>query len=193
MNDFDRELGRELRRILDPISAAPIPPRRAIESRGTVRKLLGGTGAALGIKVLTGAVAAAAAITVAGAATTGSLNPQTWGQRVNHQVQVCKATVQDSGTPGGIGQCVSQLAQQHGSTATDSKANGAGQSAKAKGRSGGNPSPNANSNGGGGKQGKNTGGTTGHADTSGTGQGTNSEPTDPSGGGHPPVHISPGP
>jgi hypothetical protein len=191
MNDFDRELEHELWRILDPISAAPIPPRRAIESRAKVRMLLGGTGAALGIKVLTGVVAAAAAITVAGAATTGSLNPQSWGQRVDHQVQVCKATVQDSGHAAGIGQCVSQLAQQHGSTAGSSNANGSGQSAKAKGRSEGNP--NANSNSKGGNQGKNTGGAAGHADTGGSGQGSNSEPTDPSGGGHPPVHISPGP
>src|SRR5579872_310367 len=117
MSDFERELEQELHRILDPISAQPIPPRRSSETGGTMRKVLGGAGAALGVKILTGVVAAAAAITVAGAATeiatTGSLNPSDWGQQVSQQVQTCKDTLRASGTRG-IGQCVSQFAKQHG-------------------------------------------------------------------------------
>ncbi len=82
-----------------------------------MNRILGGAGAALGAKVLTGIAVAAAAVTVAGAATevatTGSLNPQNWGQQVTQQVEHCKATLRASGTRG-IGQCVSQFAKQHG-------------------------------------------------------------------------------
>ncbi|HEY1455053.1 MAG TPA: hypothetical protein VGG31_01035, partial [Candidatus Dormibacteraeota bacterium] len=128
MSDFDRELERELHRILDPIMAAPVPPRRSLGSGGIMKKkLLGGAGAALGLKVLTGIAAAAAAITVAGAATeiatTGSVNPQDWGNQVSQQVQACKDTLRASGTRG-IGQCVSQFAKQHGAAVRASHASG---------------------------------------------------------------------
>src|SRR2546428_10382968 len=60
--DFERELEQELHRILDPIAAAPIPLRRARLSGGIMKRLVGGAGAAIGLKVLTGfAVAAFAA------------------------------------------------------------------------------------------------------------------------------------
>lgn len=82
-----------------------------------MRKLLGGAGAALGVKIASGFAVAALAATAAGAATevavTGSLNPADWGKQVTQQVQNCKDTLRASGTRG-IGQCVSQFAKQHG-------------------------------------------------------------------------------
>src|SRR4029077_6782974 len=112
--DFESELERELHRILDPIAAAPIPFRRAPSSGGIMKKrLLGGIGAALGVKVLTGIAVAAAAVVVAGAATevatTGSLNPANWGQQVKQQVSDCKASAARLGVHG-IGECVSDFA-----------------------------------------------------------------------------------
>src|SRR5438045_3964606 len=71
MSDLERELEQELHRVLDPITALPIPARRQPEARRAARALLGGAGAALTVKVLTGVAVAAAAVTVAGAATTG--------------------------------------------------------------------------------------------------------------------------
>jgi hypothetical protein len=112
--DFESELERELHRILDPIAAAPIPLRRAPSSGGIMKKrLLGGIGAALSLKLLTGVAAAAAAVVVAGAATeiavTGSLNPVNWGQSVTQQVTDCKAAALAAGQHG-IGECVSDFA-----------------------------------------------------------------------------------
>jgi hypothetical protein len=174
MSDFDRELEQELRRILDPISAVPIPPRRSLESGGTMKKLLGGAGAAVGLKILTGIAAAAAAITVAGAATevatTGSLNPNDWGQQVTQQVQTCKDTLRASGTRG-IGQCVSQFAKQHGATVSDTKASGARANGNANGKTKGNSSTNPNSHG------KNKGNANGHGNGNGQGKGANATTT----------------
>jgi len=111
--DFEGELERELHRILDPIAAAPIPLRRAPLSGGIMKRLLGGAGAALGAKLLTGIAVAAAAVVVAGAATevavTGSLNPTNWGQQVKTQVGACKASAARLGVHG-IGECVSDFA-----------------------------------------------------------------------------------
>jgi hypothetical protein len=111
--DFENELERELHRILDPIAAAPIPFRRAPSSGGIMKRLLGGAGAALGVKLLTGIAVAAAAVVVAGAATevavTGSLNPTNWGQQVKTQVGACKASAARLGVHG-IGECVSDFA-----------------------------------------------------------------------------------
>jgi hypothetical protein len=111
--DFESELERELHRILDPIAAAPIPLRRAPLSGGIMKRLLGGVGAALGVKLLTGIAVAAAAVVVAGAATevavTGSLNPTNWGQQVKTQVGACKASAARLGVHG-IGECVSDFA-----------------------------------------------------------------------------------
>jgi hypothetical protein len=186
VSDFERELENELHRVLDPMTATSIPPRRAIESGGTMKKLLGGTGAALGIKIVTGLVAAAAAITVAGAATTGSLNPQNWGAQVSHQVQVCKDTLRASGTRG-IGQCVSQFAKQHGQMVSSA----ARQNGNANGQGNGSANGNANSHG------KNKGNANGHgkgkgASSSSSAADNNTEPTDVTGG-HAPVDVTPAP
>lgn len=113
MSDLERELERELHRVLDPISSRPIPARRAPASGGWAQRVAGGAGAALSVKVLTGIAVAAAAVTVAGAATTGSLDPGQWGQAVTNRVQDCKDTLRASGTRG-IGQCVSEFAKTHG-------------------------------------------------------------------------------
>lgn len=120
--DFESELERELHRILDPITAGPIPLRRAPVSGGIVKRLLGGAGAAVALKIATGIAVAAFAAVVAGTATevavTGSLNPTNWGQHVTQAVQTCKDTLRASGTRG-IGQCVSAIAKQHGDTTSD--------------------------------------------------------------------------
>ncbi|HUZ86837.1 MAG TPA: hypothetical protein VNF26_07775 [Candidatus Baltobacterales bacterium] len=117
MNDFERELEDELHRILDPMTAVPIPRRRVPESGGAMKKLLGGAGAAIGLKVLTGVAVAAAAATFAVAATevatTGSLNPLNWGQQVTQQVNACKVSAERLGVHG-IGQCVASFARTHG-------------------------------------------------------------------------------
>jgi hypothetical protein len=87
-----------------------------------MKRLVGGVGAALGAKLVTGlavaALAAAGATAAAESAITGSLNPNDWGQQVVQQVAKCKAALQ----PGqhGIGQCVSAFAKQHGDTVSDS-------------------------------------------------------------------------
>src|SRR6476646_4560894 len=102
MSDLERELEQELHRILDPIVGQPIPPRRAIQNRRRARALLGGAGAALSFKLLAGV-----AVTVAGAATTGSLDPTVWGQQVSARVADCKAKLADG--QHGIGDCVSSF------------------------------------------------------------------------------------
>ena len=96
MSDLERELESELHRVLDAVAARPIPTRRSAPGRVSLRALLGGAGAALTIKVLTGVAVAAAAVTVAGAATTGSLNPAVWGQQVSDRVQECKDRIANS-------------------------------------------------------------------------------------------------
>lgn len=82
-----------------------------------MRRVFGGAGAALGAKLLTGFAVAALAVGAAGVtsevATTGSINPNDWGQQVSQQVQTCKDTLRASGVRG-IGQCVSAFAKQHG-------------------------------------------------------------------------------
>ena len=92
-----------------------------------MKKLLGGAGAALGVKILTGFAVAAAAATFAAAATevaiTGSVNPANWGQQVVTQVNACKASAARLGVHG-IGQCVSQFAQQHGNEVSAAPGNG---------------------------------------------------------------------
>ncbi len=88
-----------------------------------MKRLLGGAGAALGLKLLTGIAIAAFAAVAAGAATevavTGSLNPTDWGQQVKQTVDTCKDTLRASGTRG-IGPCVSAFAKQHGDLVSDS-------------------------------------------------------------------------
>lgn len=125
MSDFEDEIERELHRVLDPATAGTIPAWTATRSGLPARKLLGGAGAALGLKVLTGFAVAAAAATLAGAATetviTGSLNPTVWGQQVKVQVDSCKDAL--NGEHGGIGQCVSNFANKHGETNSDTHQN----------------------------------------------------------------------
>ena len=88
MNDFDRELESELHRMLDPLRAMPLPPRRRPQRRSSTRTVLGGASAALAFKLVSGAAVAATALTVAGAATTGSVNPAAWGEQVTRHVNM---------------------------------------------------------------------------------------------------------
>ena len=148
MSDIERELEEALHRVLDPISARPIPPRRALHGRSAFRTVTGGAGAALTVKLLTGIAAAAAAVTVAGAATTGSLNPVNWGEAVTQQVQMCKDKIAISGQHG-IGECVSQLANTHGATVSSN--------ARHHGNPNGTNNGNGNGNGNGGSNGNNGG------------------------------------
>ena len=117
MSDFDREIESELNRVLGPVDRASIPAWRAPASGGPMKRLVGGAGAALGAKFITGFAVAALAVAGAGVttevATTGSINPNDWGQQVSQQVQTCKDTLRASGVRG-IGQCVSAFASQHG-------------------------------------------------------------------------------
>src|SRR5438309_5618725 len=104
MSDLERELESELHRVLDAVAARPIPTRRSAPGRVSLRALLGGAGAALTIKVLTGVAVAAAAVTVAGAAPAGSLNPAVWGQQVSDRVQPRQDRLAIGGEHG-IGEC----------------------------------------------------------------------------------------
>ena len=116
-----------------------------------MKRLLGGTGVAIGLKILTGIAAAAAAITVAGAgvevATSGSLNPNDWG--ISQQVHVCQDTVRASGTRG-IGPCVSAIAKHHGHGAA-AHASGARQNGNGSGNANGHANSHATSKGNNGK------------------------------------------
>ncbi len=144
-----------------------------------MNRLLGGVGAAIGVKVLTGLVVAAAAATVAVAATevatTGSLNPSDWGQQVTQQVQTCKDTLRASGVRG-IGQCVSQFAKQHGALvsghASDARQNGHGHG---NGNGDGNGNANGNANGHSKDKANGHGNSSGHGNSgnAGTSQPTN--------------------
>jgi hypothetical protein len=150
MNDFEREMEHELHRILDPMTAGPIPFRRPIQPGGSMKKLLGGAGAAIGVKILTGIAVAAAATTFAVAATevaiTGSANPTNWGSQVVTQVNACKASAARLGVHG-IGQCVASFARTHGDTVSDGHAkNGKTKTGK---EGNGNANPNANAPGNG--------------------------------------------
>ncbi len=119
-----------------------------------MKRLLGGAGAALGVKLLTGIAVAAAAVVVAGAATevavTGSLNPTNWGQQVKQQVADCKASAARLGVHG-IGECVSDFASskahvnQGKHKGTDNGADNGKGNAKDKGKSTGNGNVNSNS------------------------------------------------
>jgi len=160
--NFEREIELELHRVLDPISAEPIPMRNRVLSGGIMKRLLGGAGAAIAAKAVTGFAVAALAASAAGAATevavTGSLNPADWGQQVKQAVATCKDTLRASGTRG-IGKCVSAFASQHGklvsgehkaSNARENHGNGNGNGKdKDKGNKGGNGNGNGNGNGGG--------------------------------------------
>jgi hypothetical protein len=155
MNDFETEMERELHRIIDPMTAGPIPFRRPLQPGGSMKRLLGGAGAAIGIKIVTGIAVAAAATTIAVAATevaiTGSVNPTNWGQQVVTQVNACKASAARLGVHG-IGQCVASFARTHGDTVSD----GQPKNGKTKTGKEGNGSPNPNANAQNGTHGKPT-------------------------------------
>jgi uncharacterized membrane protein YgcG len=192
MSDLERELEQELHRVLDAVSGRPIPPRRTVHARVSARALLGGAGAALTVKLLTGVAVAAAAVTVAGAATTGSLNPTVWGQKVSETVESCK--LQLANGQHGIGDCVSSFASQHGAAvASDARHHGNG-SGNSNGNGNGSSSSNGSSSGSGNGHSKDKGnGHTAPAKTSSSVPPTiDPEPVDAVGG-HPPVTISPGP
>ena len=141
MSDLERELESELHRVLDPLAAQPIPPRRALANRTSARAVLGGAGAALSVKLLTGVAVAAAAVTVAGAATTGSINPVDWGKQVSQHVADCKAALADG--QHGIGDCVSDFANQHGQVvASDARHHGNGSGGGSTNAHGNNPNAN---------------------------------------------------
>ena len=118
MTSFERKLESELHRLLDPMKAGQaVPTRRVVARPGRgLRKLLGGAGAALGVKVATGFAVAAVAATAAAAATevatTCSLSPADWGKHVSQQVATCKSEL--AAGQSGIGACVSTFANQHG-------------------------------------------------------------------------------
>src|SRR5690349_19505573 len=113
MSDFESEIEHELHRVLDPALPGTVPAWRVPRPWSMSRRILGGGGVALGFKVLTGIALAAAAATVAGAATetviTGSVNPSVWGQQVQESVEACKLIVAAAGQHG-IGECVSNFA-----------------------------------------------------------------------------------
>jgi hypothetical protein len=185
MSDLERDLEQELHRVLDTFSGIPIPPRRMVQARGGARALMGGAGAALTVKLLTGVAVAAAAVTVAGAATTGSLNPIVWGQHVSQTVETCKSQL--AAGQHGIGDCVSPFASQHGATvASDARHHGNGNG----NGSNGNSNSNGNGNGNGKDKAKD------HSPAPRTQSSSiptfDPEPIDPAGG-HPPVKVSPGP
>ncbi len=99
-----------------------------------MKRILGGTGAAVAAKLLTGFAVVAFAAAGAGAATeaaiSGSVNPLDWGQQVKQQVATCKDTLRASGVRG-IGPCVSAFASRNGqsnrnSHASDARTNGKG-------------------------------------------------------------------
>jgi hypothetical protein len=145
MSDLERELEQELHRVLDPLAAGPIPGRRQIQAHGLSRALFGGAGAALGVKLLTGVAVAAAAVTVAGVSTTGSLNPVNWGQMVQEQVESCKLQLQTG--QHGIGDCVSDFANQHGqAVASDARHHGNPNPHSNNGNTSGNGNGNGNGN-----------------------------------------------
>ena len=142
-----------------------------------MKRLLGGAGAAIGIKILTGIAVAAAATTIAVAATevaiTGSVNPTNWGSQVVTQVNACKASAVRLGVHG-IGQCVSSFARTHGDTVSDGHPNN-GKDKKKTGVTGnGSPNPNANAQNG------------SHSKPTTTG-----DPTDPAITGHAPIPPQP--
>jgi hypothetical protein len=148
MSEIERELEEALHRVLDPISARPIPARRAVHGRSIFKTVTGGAGAALTVKLLTGIAAAAAAVTVAGAVTTGSVNPVIWGQTITSTVESCKDNIANSGGHG-IGQCVSEVANTHGAIVASNA------------RHHGNPTDKNTGNGNGGSNGNS--GSNGHA------------------------------
>ena len=139
MEDLERELEFELHRVLDPILGVAIPARRSPMRHTYLQRLAGGAGGALAVKVLTGVAVAAAAATVVTAASTGTLDPTRLSRGINESVETCKSTL--AGQQGGIGQCVSAIAQHHGAPASY------GQSGNGQGAGNGKDNSHGNGNG----------------------------------------------
>ena len=131
-----------------------------------MKKLLGGAGAAIGLKVLSGFAVAAAAATIAVAATevatTGSLNPLNWGQQVTQQVNACKASAARLDVHG-IGQCVASFARTHGKTVSDSHSHGQNGQGSENGSGNANDHSKAKSNGHGNSSGHGNSGNAGNS------------------------------
>ena len=147
MIDIERELEDTLHRVLDPITARPIPRRRELSTGRAFRTVAGGAGAALTLKVAGAVAALAAAVTLTGASLTGSFNPVDWGQQVSATVETCRDNLNSSGAHG-IGGCVSAFASQHGkavSSAAQHHGSGAG---TGNGSTNGNANGKSNGNGG---------------------------------------------
>jgi hypothetical protein len=112
--DFDRWLHQQLRSALDPERGPrprPEAARYATVSRergGRLIPLRFSISAALGAKGLAGGAAVALAASLAGAVTTHSANPASWGQHVAEAVEQCRAADTN------VGRCVSAIAQEHG-------------------------------------------------------------------------------
>ena len=141
MSEIERELESELHRVLDPLSAQPIPARRLSGRSAALRAVLGGAGAALTMKLLTGVAVAAAAVTVTGVATTGSFNPVDWGHQVSQHVADCKKVLGEG--EHGIGDCVSSFATQHGTVvASAARQHGQGNGSGSTNAHGNNPNAN---------------------------------------------------
>lgn len=136
MSDIERELESELHRFLDRLAEEPVPPLRLAAHGRAVRTVVGGAGAAVTLKLLTGIAAAAAVVTVAGVATTGSVNPVDWGQQVSQRVAACKQDLTDG--QHGIGDCVSAFSSTHGTAVASA--------ARQHGQGNGNGSANAHGN-----------------------------------------------
>ena len=143
-----------------------------------MKKLLGGAGAAIGVKILTGIAVAAAATTFAVAASevaiTGSVNPANWGHQVKQVVAECKASAARLGVHG-IGQCVSSFARQNGDTVSDSNAKNDKTKTKTGVTGNGSPNPNANAK----DKGKSNGQGSSKSEGSRPAITTAGEPTDP--------------
>jgi len=168
MSEIERELEEELRRVLDPVSARAIPPLRLGSGRTRARAVLGGAGAALTMKLMSGVVVAAAAVSIAGTAATGSPNPAVWGQQVSDYVSACKDKLADG--QHGIGSCVAPFASSHGSAvASDARQHGQGQGGGSQNAHGNNPNANDHAK---------DKGTKSHP-TPGSGAATQGEPVDP--------------
>jgi hypothetical protein len=194
MSDMERELEEALHRALDPLSARPIPARRRVQARGGLRTVMGGAGAALTLKVLSGVAVAAAAVTIAGAAATNSLNPADWGQQVKQRVSDCKSQL--AADQHGIGECVSSFASQHGAAVASAARQHGNGSGNGNGKADGAGNANGNGNG--------NGSANGHAKDKGkdhTPPAKSSSASPPTVepepidivGGHAPVNASPGP
>lgn len=133
--DLDELLERELRRHATAEGApAPLPSaaryHAASLTGGFHLPLISNLLSTLSAKAAVGLAVATIASggVVAGVVTTGSPNPEVWGQQVLQAVQGCKAEylpgaspstspgVSSSPTPANVGRCVSAFARQRGET-----------------------------------------------------------------------------